>query len=142
MIAGHRGAVERAAALAKQRGAKVLPLAVSAPFHSALMKPAAERLREVLVPLALSPLQCPIISNVEAAPCSDASRVKDLLVRQLVSPVRWQECVEALARAGCTAALEVGPGRVLRGLVKRIAPTIRCAAGDELDAVRALATSA
>jgi [acyl-carrier-protein] S-malonyltransferase len=143
VIAGHREAVERAAALAKQRGAKrVLPLAVSAPFHCALMQPAAERLRRVLAPVAVSPLRLPVISNVEARPYPDAAAVKDLLVRQVVSPVRWEECVQELARLGCTSALEVGPGKVLCGLVKRIAPAIRCAAGDDLDAARALVQAA
>jgi [acyl-carrier-protein] S-malonyltransferase len=142
VIAGHREAVDRAAALAKQRGAKALPLAVSAPFHCALMAPAAERLRQVLDAVPLAPLRCPVVTNVEAQPCTDASRVKDLLVRQLVNPVRWQESVEALARLGCTAAIEVGPGRVLRGLVKRIAPEISCAGGDDLEAVRALVGTA
>ena len=123
VIAGHREAVERAAALAKARGAKrVVPLAVSAPFHCALMQPAAQRLQRVLDPVAVAPLQFPVITNVEATACTDAGRVKGLLVRQVVNPVRWQACIEELARLGCTDAVEVGPGRVLTGLVKRIAP--------------------
>jgi [acyl-carrier-protein] S-malonyltransferase len=139
VIAGHRDAVERASARALDSGAKrVVPLAVSAPFHCALMVPAAERLREVLDPVAVWPLRCPVISNVEAQPNTDPGRVKDLLVRQVVSPVRWQDCVETLARLGCRAAVEVGPGRVLTGLVRRIARDIRCVAGEDLDAVRAL----
>jgi [acyl-carrier-protein] S-malonyltransferase len=143
VIAGHREAVERAGVLAKQRGAKrVLPLSVSAPFHCALMTPAAERLRSVLAAVPVSALRLPVISNVEARAYTDAAAVKELLVRQVVSPVRWNECVKELARLGCTAALEVGPGTVLSGLVKRIAPAIRCAAGDDLDAVRALVRAA
>jgi [acyl-carrier-protein] S-malonyltransferase len=143
VIAGHREAVERAATLAKTRGAKrVVPLAVSAPFHCALMAPAAERLRAVLEPIPVATLQCPVVSNVEARANTDSGRVKDLLVRQVVSPVRWQECIEELSRLGCTAAIEVGPGRVLTGLVKRIAPQIRCTAGEDLDAVRSLAGAA
>ena len=143
VIAGHRDAVERAGALAADRGAKrVLPLTVSAPFHCALMQPAAERLRAALDGVRVDALRCPVISNVDARANRDADRVKDLLVRQVVSPVRWQECVEELARLGCTAAVEVGPGKVLSGLVKRIAPAIRCAAGEDLDAVRALAEAA
>ena len=142
-IAGHREAVERAAALAKTRGAKrVVPLTVSAPFHCALMQPAADRLQRVLDPISVAPLQCPVITNVEATPCTDPGRVKELLVRQVVSPVRWQESVEELARLGCTAAIEVGPGRVLTGLVKRIAPQISCTPADDLDAVRAMAGAA
>ncbi|MFN8627635.1 MAG: ACP S-malonyltransferase [Candidatus Binatia bacterium] len=139
VIAGHREAVERAATRAQERGAKrVVPLAVSAPFHCALMAPAAARLREVLEPIPVSPLHCPVISNVEAQPNTDPAMVKELLVRQVVSPVRWQECVESLARLGCRAAIEVGPGRVLSGLVRRIARDIRCVAGEDLDAVRTL----
>jgi [acyl-carrier-protein] S-malonyltransferase len=143
VIAGHRAAVERAAALAKARGAKrVVPLAVSAPFHCALMQPAADRLERVLAAVTVAPLQFPVITNVEAAACTDPERVKGLLVRQVVNPVRWEECVIELARLGCTAAIEVGPGRVLTGLVKRIAPQIACTPADDLEAVRALAGAA
>lgn len=139
VIAGHREAVERAGALAQQHGAKrVVALAVSAPFHCALMTPAADRLRQVLDPVIVSPLACPVITNVEARPNSDAGRVKDLLVRQVVSPVRWQESVEALAGLGCRAAIEVGPGRVLSGLVRRITRDIRCVCGDDFEALRTL----
>jgi len=139
VIAGHREAVERAGARAQERGAKrVVPLAVSAPFHCALMAPAADRLREVLDPIPVSALHCAVITNVEAEPNTDPGRVKELLVRQVVSPVRWQECVESLAQLGCRAAIEVGPGRVLTGLVRRIARNIRCLAGEDLDAVRTL----
>jgi [acyl-carrier-protein] S-malonyltransferase len=104
-----------------------------------LMQPAAERLARVLDPVPVAPLQFPVISNVEAAPCSDAAHVKALLVRQVVSPVRWQESVEALACLGCSTAVEVGPGRVLSGLVKRIAPQIHCTPAEDFDALRALA---
>ena len=142
VIAGQREAVDRAAVLAKTRGAKrVVALAVSAPFHCALMQPAAERLERVLAPIPVAPLQFPVISNVEAT-SSAAERVKVLLVRQVVSPVRWQESVEELARLGCTAAIEVGPGRVLSGLVKRIAPQIRCTPAEDLDALRVVAGAA
>ncbi len=143
VIAGHRGAVDRAAAAAKARGAKrVVPLPVSAPFHCALMQPAADRLRAVLADVEVAPPAFPIVANVDAAPNSDATRIKDLLVRQVTSPVRWEDCVATLARQGCTAAVEVGPGRVLSGLVKRIAPSITCCAGEDLDAVRALVDAA
>jgi [acyl-carrier-protein] S-malonyltransferase len=143
VIAGHRSAVDRAAAAAKARGAKrVVPLPVSAPFHCALMQPAADRLRAVLADVEVAPPAFPIVANVDAAPNSDATRIKDLLVRQVTSPVRWEDCVATLARQGCTAAVEVGPGRVLSGLVKRIAPSITCCAGEDLDAVRALVDAA
>jgi len=143
VIAGHREAVERVGQLAKARGAKrVVPLSVSAPFHCALMQPAAARLAAVLTSVPVGPLRCPVISNVDAAPNTDPGRVKDLLVRQVVSPVRWGESVETLAGLGCTAAIEVGPGKVLAGLVRRIAPGLRCVSGDDLDAVQALVGSA
>ena len=143
VIAGHRGAVDRAGAAAKARGAKrVVPLPVSAPFHCALMQPAADRLRAVLAAVEVAAPAFPIVANVDAEPNIDAARIKDLLVRQVTSPVRWDACVATLARLGCTAAVEVGPGRVLSGLVKRIAPSITCCAADDLDAVRDLAGTA
>lgn len=137
VIAGHAAAVERAITLAQQRGARrALPLNVSAPFHCALMQPAAERLQQVLAPLALGPLAFPVVSNVEACANSDSGRVKDLLVTQVTAPVRWEESIRAIADSGCTLAIEVGPGKVLTGLVKRIAPEIRCLAGHDIDALR------
>jgi [acyl-carrier-protein] S-malonyltransferase len=143
VIAGHREAVERAIDLARQRGARrAVPLNVSAPFHCALMQPAADRLRAVLQPVALSAPRFPVVTNVDALPCTDARRIKDLLVEQVTHPVRWQECVETVVRAGCTAAVELGPGRVLTGLVKRIAPAVTCTPGEDLDAVRTLAGGA
>jgi len=143
VIAGHRGAVDRAGVAAKARGAKrVVPLPVSAPFHCALMQPAADRLRAVLADVEVAAPAFPIVANVDAEPNTDAARIKDLLVRQVTNPVRWEACVATLARLGCTAAVEVGPGRVLSGLVKRIAPSITCCAADDLDAVRALAGTA
>jgi [acyl-carrier-protein] S-malonyltransferase len=139
VIAGHREAVERAGQLAKARGAKrVVPLTVSAPFHCPLMQPAATRLAAVLASVRVAPLHCPVISNVDAAPNTDLERIKDLLVRQVVSPVRWAESVQALVDLGCTVAVEVGPGTVLTGLVRRIAPGVRCVGGENLDAVRTL----
>jgi [acyl-carrier-protein] S-malonyltransferase len=139
VIAGHSTALRRFAERASARGAKrVIPLPVSAPFHCALMAPAAARLEEVLAPVTVGTLTCPIITNVEARASSDRARVKELLVRQVVSPVRWEESVEELARQGCAQAIEMGPGRVLSGLVKRIAPGIRCTPGEDLEAVAAL----
>ncbi|MBI3782889.1 MAG: ACP S-malonyltransferase [Deltaproteobacteria bacterium] len=139
VIAGHKQAVERAVALAKARGAKrAIPLAVSAPFHCALMAPAAERLRAVLEPVTICAPAFPVISNVEAQAYRGAAGIKELLVRQVVSPVRWEETVAALAQLGCTAAIEVGPGQVLSGLMKRSAPAIRCASGFDFASVGAL----
>jgi [acyl-carrier-protein] S-malonyltransferase len=137
VIAGHKEAVERAMEIAKARGVKrAVPLAVSAPFHCALMQPAAERLREVLADIPVGNFEFPVITNVEARPNSAPDRVKDLLVRQVVTPVRWEESVQELARAGCTAAFEVGPGKVLSALVKRIAPQVRCIPAEDVEQAR------
>jgi [acyl-carrier-protein] S-malonyltransferase len=126
VIAGHAGAVERAMGLARQKGAKrAVPLQVSAPFHCALMKPAADRLEEALADVAARDLRTPVVSNVEAAPYKDRIRVKDLLVKQVTSPVRWEESVQRLARDGVTEGLELGSGAVLAGLIKRTAPGIK-----------------
>jgi len=138
VIAGDADAVDRACSLAKERGARrALPLNVSAPFHCALMQPAAERLREVLDTVEFHPMRCPVISNVEARAYSDSSKARDLLVAQVTHPVRWRESVESLAELGCRVAIEVGPGKVLSGLVKRIAPDLRCLSGEDIGAVRA-----
>ena len=120
VIAGNRGAVERAvnaaAALGGRRGV-LLP--VSAPFHSALMKPAADRLAAELERAAAHPPRVPVARNVDAALTTTADDVKPFLVRQVASPVRWTDCLYTLAREGVTAWLEVGPGRVLTGLLRR-----------------------
>ncbi len=122
VIAGHVGAVERAIALARERGAKrALLLPVSAPFHSSLMLPAAERLDKVLNEVTAGPLAHPVVSNVEAEPNSDSSRVRELLVKQVTAPVRWEESVALMAGAGVERFVEIGPGKVLCGLIKRIA---------------------
>jgi [acyl-carrier-protein] S-malonyltransferase len=121
VIAGDAGAVEKAGAELKAAGAKrVVPLPVSAPFHSALMQPVRPRLEAVLRPLQWKPLAVPVVTNVEAKPNADLGRVVPLLVEQVTSSVRWIECVEELVRQGVTRMIEVGPGRVLSGLVRRI----------------------
>ena len=121
VIAGHAGAVERAMELAKARGAKrALPLPVSAPFHCALMTPAGERLRNVLGGIAVGTLAVPVVSNVEAQPNQNASRIRDLLVAQVSAPVRWDESVQTMNQLGVDRFVEIGPGKVLAGLVKRI----------------------
>jgi [acyl-carrier-protein] S-malonyltransferase len=126
VVAGHKGAVERVMALAKQKGAKLVKaLPVSAPFHSALMAPAAERLYAELERVKISPLKIPVVANVTAEPNSDAARVKELLHRQVTGSVRWEESVQKLAALGVDEAYEVGPGAVLAGLLKRIAPAIK-----------------
>ncbi|HEY2749366.1 MAG TPA: ACP S-malonyltransferase [Polyangia bacterium] len=129
VIAGHKGAVERAMALAKQKGAKMVKaLAVSAPFHSALMKPAAEKLRAELERVMVAPLAVPVVANVTAEPNTDPARVKDLLFAQVTGSVRWEESVQKLVAMGVDEAFEVGPGNVLANLGKRIAPAIKMGA--------------
>jgi [acyl-carrier-protein] S-malonyltransferase len=121
VIAGAAGAVERAGARLKEAGAKrVLPLPVSAPFHCALMAPVKDRLEPVLRGIAWSPPLRPVVTNVEARPNADVARIVPLLVEQVTAPVRWIECVEELVRQGVTRIVEVGPGKVLSGLAKRI----------------------
>jgi [acyl-carrier-protein] S-malonyltransferase len=125
VIAGSAAAVEQAGLKLKEAGAKrVLPLPVSAPFHCALMAPVRARLEPVLRGCAWRAPACPVVTNVEARPNAALDRVIPLLVEQVTAPVRWIECVEELARLGVTRVVEVGPGRVLCGLVKRIAPAI------------------
>ena len=121
VIAGHTGAVNRAIEIAKARGfRKAMLLPVSAPFHCALMQRAAERLSETLESVQVSPVATPVVTNVEAKPNADASRVKPLLVEQVCSPVLWDASVQQIISAGATQFVEIGPGKVLAGLVKRI----------------------
>jgi len=121
VIAGHAAAVERAQARCKELGAKrAVPLPVSAPFHSALMKPVQGRLAEVLAGIEVRDPRTPVVTNVEAAPTADAAKVRELLVEQVAAPVRWIECVQAMAAAGVSRMVELGPGKVLTGLVRRI----------------------
>ena len=120
VIAGHRAAVERAVAAAAERGGKKsVLLPVSAPFHCALMKPAADRLAAELERVTVVAPRIPVVRNVDGGVTRTADEVKPFLVQQVASPVRWTECVERLAREGATGFLEVGPGRVLTGLLKR-----------------------
>jgi [acyl-carrier-protein] S-malonyltransferase len=121
VIAGHKSAVERACEAAKAKGAKrALPLPVSAPFHSSLLKPASDRLREYIANLAFSAPRFPVINNVDVAVVDDPDAIKDALVRQAASPVRWVETVQKLAAEGVSHVIECGPGKVLAGLTKRI----------------------
>ena len=121
VIAGHAEAVMRASELCRERGAKkAMPLAVSAPFHCALMQPAADRLLPALDALPMHSPRIPIVTNVDAAAATTGSEVRIALVRQVASAVRWTDSVEKMAAMGVTAALEIGPGAVLAGLVRRI----------------------
>lgn len=125
VIAGTKNAVARAMALAKERGAKrVLDLPVSAPFHCLLMRPAADGLASVLEEIQIHPFTIGVVTNVEAEVNRSAERVKPLLIEQAVKPVRWEESVKKLSQLGCRRALEVGPGKVLKGLIKRIVPAM------------------
>ena len=122
VIAGHTEAVARAIELAKEKGAKrALPLPVSAPFHCSLMVPAGKRLADVLADITVNELSLPVVTNVEATPNQDCSRVCDLLVQQVSAPVRWQETVACMVNLGVERYVEIGPGKVLSGLAKRMA---------------------
>ena len=125
VIAGSKAAVEKACEILKANGAKrALPLAVSAPFHSSLMKPAAEKLREKLVYVQFSAPQIPVINNIDVKAETDADAIRLALYRQAFGPVRWVECVQAIKARGLTHLVECGPGRVLAGMVKRIDPDL------------------
>lgn len=122
VIAGHAAAVQRAVDACKAKGAKrAMLLAVSAPFHCALMQPAAERLKQRLASLVLSPPKIPVLNNVDVACLSEPGQIKDALVRQASAPVRWVETMQAMAAQDITHIYECGPGKVLAGLVKRCA---------------------
>jgi [acyl-carrier-protein] S-malonyltransferase len=126
VIAGATAAVKKAADLAKAKGAKrAVLLPVSAPFHSALLAPAAARLAGVLRDVRFRDLAMPLVTNVDAAPLTEGARVADALVRQVTAPVRWEEAVRRLASEGVTTCVEVGPGKVLSGLIRRIVPDIQ-----------------
>ena len=125
VIAGTKAAVDKACELLKAAGAKrALPLPVSAPFHSSLMKPAAEKLRAALAQVPLAAPQIPVVNNVDVAVQQDPDAIRDALYRQAFSPVRWVECVQALKARGVTHVIECGPGKVLAGLTKRIDPEL------------------
>jgi len=121
VIAGSKAGVDKGCEVLKAKGAKrALPLAVSAPFHSSLMKPAAERLREKLAAVAITAPRFPVINNIDVAAQTDAAAIRDALYRQAFGPVRWVEVVQALRTRGLTHFVECGPGKVLAGMVKRI----------------------
>lgn len=142
VIAGHKEAVARAIDACKARGAKrAMKLPVSAPFHSSLMQPAAERLREELAKVSLAAPRIDVINNVDVAIVDSPDAIRDALVRQAASPVRWVEIVQAMAARGVTHIVECGPGKVLAGLVRRIAPAVEGISLADRDALeQALAT--
>ncbi|HVS33397.1 MAG TPA: ACP S-malonyltransferase [Thermoanaerobaculia bacterium] len=125
VIAGTKAAIDRAIAVAKARGVRrALPLPVSAPFHCELMKPAEERLRPVLESAPLLDLRCSLISNVDASPIGTEHAVRNALLRQVASPVRWVESVQKMIAMGVRQFVEIGPGNVLTGLIRRIDPSV------------------
>lgn len=125
VIAGSKAAVDKACEILKANGAKrALPLPVSAPFHSSLMKPAADKLKEKLAGITLAAPRIPVLNNVDVSIETDADRIREALYRQAFGPVRWVECVQAIRAQGLTTLVECGPGKVLAGLVKRIDPAL------------------
>jgi [acyl-carrier-protein] S-malonyltransferase len=140
VIAGEKAAVERAMEACKTKGAKrVLLLPVSAPFHSTLMKPAAEKLATYLAKITLAGPKIPVINNVDVAVENSPERIKQALVRQAASPVRWVETIRHMIGAGVTHIVECGPGKALAGMTKRIAPEVKCfAAADRASLEEAL----
>ena len=141
VISGEAEAVEAVSGLAKEKGARrVVELEVSAPFHCSLMEPAAARLRDVAAGVDFHPMRYPVVTNTEARANSDSARVADILVRQVVSPVRWAESLEFLKDSGVSRFLEIGPSKVLSGLVKRTLKGVNCAGiekPDELNHIKA-----
>lgn len=133
VIAGNKAAVERAGALCKAAGAKrVLPLPVSVPSHCALMKPAADELAKTLASMTFNAPEVPVINNVDVAAETNPDAIKDALVRQLYRPVRWTEVVTKMAQDGVNLEVEMGPGKVLSGLVRRIDKSIAAAAVNDV----------
>ncbi|HZF76707.1 MAG TPA: ACP S-malonyltransferase [Acetobacteraceae bacterium] len=129
VVSGHAAAVDRAIEAAKEAGVKrAMKLPVSAPFHCSLMAPAAEAMAEALEAAAMHAPLVPVVANVSAAKATDPAQIRDLLVRQVTGTVRWRECIEAMAAMGCDRFVEVGSGRVLTGLMKRLAPDAKAGA--------------
>jgi len=142
VVSGHKAAVERAVALAPAKGAKrAVMLAVSAPFHCALMQPAADAMREALAGVRVNAPAVPVVANVEAGPITDPAAIRDALVRQVTGTVRWRESVAYMAAQGVQAFHEVGSGKVLTGLVKRIAAGASATAIGAPEDVAAFTTS-
>ena len=142
VIAGHSKAVERAIERVKQEGKKAVLLPVSAPFHSPLMKPAGERLGKALEEISIANLKIPVVTNVEAEINTAKERVKELLVAQVSSPVRWEESMRKMIEKGIEQVLEVGPGKVLSGLMKRIDGRVESKNLEDLQTLKSLEHSA
>ena len=137
VLSGAAAAIDRAVGRAKEFGAlKAIPLTVSAPFHCALMKPAADRLAEALSSIEIGPMKVPVVANVSGEANSDSGNVSDLLVAQVTGAVRWSDCMTAIAESDADRALELGSGSVLRGLARRIAKGFPVTTIDEPHEVR------
>lgn len=141
VIAGAAAAVARASEILAAGGAKTIPLKVSAPFHSSLMRPAADVLGRALASVSVRAPAMPVVANVDAEPNADPERIKELLVRQVDAPVQWTRSIQKAAELGVTIALEIGPGKVLAGLVKRIDKRIRVIGVSDAASVEALASA-
>jgi [acyl-carrier-protein] S-malonyltransferase len=138
VIAGHSGPVEQAIALLKEAGAKrAMPLPVSAPFHTELMRPAGEQLQAAIANIAISAPAVPVVHNVHAQTESDPEAIRALLVQQIYSPVQWTQCMQAIVAQGAAAVVECGPGKVLAGLARRIDKSLNCYNLEEPDALQA-----
>lgn len=134
VIAGKAGAVDVAIEKLKAVGCKrALPLPVSAPFHTSLMRPAGDKLKEAMAALQFKAPQIPVVHNVNALPETDPAKIKDILFEQIFSPVQWTACVQYMVAQGITATVECGPGKVLSGLNKRIEKNLTCYGIDEID---------
>ncbi len=120
VIAGHAEAVARASELVAEAKGRAIPLKVSAPFHCALMQPAADRVRDALATIDVRAPKVPVVANFDAAPNDSAERAKELLVQQVAGAVRWEQSIRAMIDGGVTTFVEIGPGRVLAGLIKRV----------------------
>jgi [acyl-carrier-protein] S-malonyltransferase len=140
VVAGHAKAVQRAVDKVNERGRRAVMLPVSAPFHSPLMKPAAERLDKELAEVPVGELRIPVVTNVEAEINALKERVKDLLVRQVFHPVRWEESMRKMVGEGVERVVEIGPGKVLTGLMKRIAGEVETANLQDVEALKKLNT--
>jgi [acyl-carrier-protein] S-malonyltransferase len=136
VISGHTRAVERAIERVKQKGKKAMLLAVSAPFHSPLMKGAGERLAKEIEPISVGELKIPVVTNVEAEINEDRNRVKPLLVAQVSSPVRWEESMKRMVQEGIERVFEIGPGKVLSGLMKRIDSKVETATIEDIQTLK------
>ncbi|WP_018660028.1 ACP S-malonyltransferase [Heyndrickxia acidiproducens] len=139
VISGTAAGIEKAAALAKEKGAKrVLPLQVSGPFHSRLMEPAANKFKKILDGVAIGDAKIPVIANVNAMPVEKAGEIKEHLLKQLYSPVLWEESVHQLIHLGVSTFIEVGPGKVLSGLIKKIDRSVKTYAVQDMETCQAV----